>query len=409
VASFYTGTTTAAITVATNGNIGIGTTTPNHTLTVAGDVGAIAFVNTSTREAKTNISYLDATSTAAMFDQLTSLKIATYRYKIENKNDPLRLGFISEDAQTIAPEILSPDGKGVDLYKLATFTLAGVQTLAAKVSAQGLRLESLEDRIAKLESGSVSIASGSPLSVSTSSLADALSGFGVMLKSGIAQFQTLVARQFVASTDANGDSSAGSVTINEGNTYAEIHNGIVTSSTKIFLTFNSQVDGTWWVSDKANGSFRVTLSKAQTADVSFDYFLVQTKGQIATTTPSGASTTPSVIQGGGGSSITTPSPVIIVTPPPSTTSTQTATSTSSSGTATSTTTGTSTPPATASSTPDVSDTATTTDVTNGSQTSTTTSDVTSDGSTPTATPPTDDSSTSSSTSSSSTDSTSTGA
>ncbi|MSU74238.1 tail fiber domain-containing protein, partial [Candidatus Kaiserbacteria bacterium] len=144
------------LTIADNGNIGIGTTTPNHTLDVAGDIGAVGFVNTSTRNLKTNIEYTTASSTEDMLDQLIKLKVATYHYSIENQNNPLRLGFIAEDAQITAPEILSADGKGVDLYKLATFTLAGVQALAAKVALQDTRITSLEARIVALEGGAVS-------------------------------------------------------------------------------------------------------------------------------------------------------------------------------------------------------------------------------------------------------------
>ncbi len=281
----------------TSGTVGIGTTTPNHTLTVAGDVGAIAFVNTSTRSAKDDISYVAATTTASMFDQLTQLKVATYRYKIEDQSDPLRLGFLAEDLQTVAPEVLSPDGKGVDLYKLATFTLSGVQTLAAKVNAQDVRLTSLEARVAALENGSVSSASGSPLALGTTSLASALSGVGVLIEKGIAQFNTLVFRQLVASTDSSGTSSAGSVTLLAGNTTAQVNNALVLPTTKVFVTFNSQITGSWWVSDKTVGSFRVVLSAPQTGDVSFDYFLVQTEGQIATSTPDGSF--PSVAQSSG--------------------------------------------------------------------------------------------------------------
>ena len=271
--------------ITSTGFVGIGTTTPNHTLTVAGDIGAIAFVNTSTRDAKTDISYVTASTTDDMLGQLVNLKVATYRYKIEDQNDPLRLGFIAEDAQQIAPEILSPDGKGVDIYKFATFTLAGVHALAAKVDAQNTRLTSLEARVTALENGSISTASGSPITIGTTSLASALQGFGVLIQKGIAQFNTLVFRQLVASKDADGTSSAGSVTILTGNTVAQVNNSLVLPSTKVFITFNSQITGSWWVSDKAAGSFRVILSAPQATDVSFDYFLVQTEGQIATSTP----------------------------------------------------------------------------------------------------------------------------
>ena len=294
-------------TINSSGNVGIGTTTPNHTLTVAGDVGAIAFVNTSTRDAKDDISYIATSTAEGMFNQLVNLKVATYRYKIEPQSDPLRLGFIAEDAQVVAPEVLSLDGKGVDLYKLATFTLSGVQTLAAKVSAQDVRLTSLEARVAALESGAVSSASGSPITLGTSTLASALQGFGVLIQKGIAQFNTLVFRQLVASTDTNGTSSAGSVTLLAGNTTAQVNNALVLPTTKVFVTFNSQITGSWWVSDKTTGSFRVVLSAPQTGDVSFDYFLVQTEGQIATSTPDGSF--PSVAQSSGPDTV---APVITI-------------------------------------------------------------------------------------------------
>ena len=282
--------------VNSSGSVGIGTIIPNHTLTVAGDIGAIAFVNTSTRDAKTDISYVTASTTDDMLGELVKMKVATYRYTIESQNDPLRLGLIAEDAQGTAPEILSIDGKGVDIYKLATFTLAGVQALAAKVDMQGTRITSLETRVTALESGAISTASGSPITLSTTSLASAFNAFGVLIQKGIAQFNTLVFRQLVASKDADGTSSAGSVTVLTGNTVAQVNNSLVKSSTKVFITFNSQLVGSWWVSDKTDGSFRVVLSSAQSGDVSFDYFLVQTEGQIATSTPNGV---PSVSQSSG--------------------------------------------------------------------------------------------------------------
>jgi hypothetical protein len=277
--------TSTVLTVDANGNIGIGTSTPSHTLEVIGDIAAIAFVNTSTKSAKKDITYASASSTDDRLSQLVNLRVATYRYTLEDEQDPLRIGLIAEDTQAIAPEILSSDGKGVDIYQLATFTLAGVQALAARFDLVETRVASLESRLAALESGAVSSATGSLISLSTSSLASALEGFGVLIQKGIAQFNTLVFRQLVASKDADGTSSAGSVIVLAGNTVAQVNNSLVAPSTKIFVTFNSQITGSWWVSDKASGSFRVILSSPQVSDVSFDYFLVQTEGQIATSTP----------------------------------------------------------------------------------------------------------------------------
>jgi len=188
----------------------------------------------------------------------------------------------------IPSEVLTADGESVDLYKLATYNLSAVEALSTKVDAHEVRLTSLETRIDSLESGAVSSSSGTS-TFSTTSLASAFEGFGVLIQKGIAQFNTLVFRQLVASKDADGTSSAGSVSILTGNTVAQVNNSLVMPSTKVFITFNSQIAGSWWVSDKAVGSFRVVLSEAQPADVSFDYFLVQTEGALATSTPEVAS------------------------------------------------------------------------------------------------------------------------
>jgi hypothetical protein len=235
------------LTVADTGNIGIGTPATSAKLTVSGNVSAGAYE--TVHIPATSFTFASTTVTAEI---------------------PLTVLTVAGD---------------VDLYKLATYTLSGVTALSDRVNAQEVRLTSLESRMTALETGAVSTASNSPIALSTSTLASALSGFGVLVEKGIAQFNTLVFRQLVASKDADGTSSAGSVTIITGNTVAQVNNSLVKASTKVFVTFNTQVAGTWWVSDKTDGSFRVVLSTPQTTDVSFDYFLVQTEGQIATSSP----------------------------------------------------------------------------------------------------------------------------
>jgi hypothetical protein len=198
----------------------------------------------------------------------------------------------------------------VDLYKLATYNLSGITALAAAIDAQNLRITSLEARVSALESGAVSVATGSPFDLSTSTLSSAFGAVGALIKNGLAQFGTLVADQFVAATNSAGTSSAGTVNILAGNTVAQVNNAYVASSTKVFVTFNSPLSGNWYVSNKQPGSFRVILSAPQTSDVSFDYFLVQTEGQATTTTATSTDRGPSVILG---NNLTLPT---IVTPPP---------------------------------------------------------------------------------------------
>ncbi len=265
VLSLYQGTTTPAITISASGNVGIGTTSPNRALTVSGDVGADKFV-------------VPGASSASFTVGTTTL------------------------TAEVPSAVLTADGKGVDLYKLSTFTLATVQSLAVQQAALSAQVSSLAARVAKLENGSISVASGSPVSFSSSTLASALSGFGVLIQKGIAQFGTVVANRFVAATDASGASSAGSGTILAGNTVAQVDNAYAEPTTKVFVTFNAPVTGSWWVSDKAAGSFRVVLSVPQAGDVSFDYFLVQTQGQLATSTPDGTFSQGSSAQSSGTSS-----------------------------------------------------------------------------------------------------------
>jgi len=193
----------------------------------------------------------------------------------------------SGDLTANAPdEVLTADKAGVDLAKLATHTLHDVQDLAAEFAAEDVKLVSLESRVDALESGAVGTGS-TTVNVGTG-LASAFESFGALIQKGIAQFNTLVFRQLVASSDADGTSSAGSISLISGNTVAQVSNSMVKPSTKIFVTFNSQIAGSWWVSDKADGSFRVVLSEAQAGDVSFDYFLVQTEGQIGTPAADGS-------------------------------------------------------------------------------------------------------------------------
>ncbi|MFZ1075413.1 MAG: immunoglobulin-like domain-containing protein, partial [Minisyncoccia bacterium] len=245
--SYYQGTSISAITVDTAGNVGVGTATPNAKLSVSGNIFATSYETTNIAGSSFTFG---ATTTASQ----------------------------------IPAAVLTAAGT-VDLYKLSTYNLAGVQALASEINATEIRLISLEDRVTKLEDGSITSASGSPITLSSSTLASALNSVGILVQNGVAQFNTLVFRQLVASKDADGTSSAGTVTILAGNTVAQVTNSMVKPTTKIFVTFNSQLTGTWWVSNKADGSFRVMLSVPQSSDVSFDYFLVQTEGQIATSSP----------------------------------------------------------------------------------------------------------------------------
>ncbi|GIW68656.1 MAG: hypothetical protein KatS3mg100_150 [Candidatus Parcubacteria bacterium] len=140
------------ITFAPNGNIGIGTTSPQYDLHIAGAVAAESFVALSSREWKEDIQPLSQ-ELAAIAEDATSSPLAllrvlepkTYRYKGAHER---HLGFVAEEAPSV---VRAADGKGIDLYALSTLTVAALQELGARVDRLEVRLAELEEKVTSLQ------------------------------------------------------------------------------------------------------------------------------------------------------------------------------------------------------------------------------------------------------------------
>jgi hypothetical protein len=166
--SYYSATGTPAIFVDAKGNVGIGTTTPNYKLTVDGEVAAKGFINISTKSAKKDIVYITATQEEEILNKIKEANLATYNYNGESCGDnseilnpnsqtnlkseilnpkSCRLGLIAEEAPS---EVLSIDGKGVDLYKMTSFAWLGLKAQESKIDKMELRLADLEAKLANL-------------------------------------------------------------------------------------------------------------------------------------------------------------------------------------------------------------------------------------------------------------------
>ncbi|HVX90324.1 MAG TPA: tail fiber domain-containing protein [Candidatus Paceibacterota bacterium] len=255
-----------ALSVDALGNFGVKAAVTNRALSVGGDVG----VNGTVFANAFSITGGGQVGGALGVNNIT-VSIATTTFSVGTTTITATL-----------PSAVLTASSTADLGKLATYTLADTQALAVKVDALTVRMDSLESRLAKLENGAVGESTTTPLTLSTSTLADALQSFGVYIENGLAQFNTLVASRFVAATDSAGQSSAGSGVIPSGNTVVEIDTSYTEATSKILITMTAPVDGSWYLSDKLDGSFRVHLAQPQDHDVTFDYFIIQTEGQINT-------------------------------------------------------------------------------------------------------------------------------
>jgi hypothetical protein len=294
---------------------------------------------------------LDSADYKQVLEKISGVKVATYYYNsdivcpengsLSIDREPFsgdstcskRLGLIAEEAPL---EVLSADGQGVDLYKLATFTLAGVKELNSEITNHKSQITNLEARIEALEAASsassqdanfqlaLQTLGGETITLSESSItalvsnlyASVINGLqqtGLIIQQGIVKVQNLIAdtlqlNKLVINTtlydtsDPNAikrDSTIGTAQINIGEDNTYIVNNQVTETAKIFVTPEQPValgvcerhsQPEFVISDiKRPQGFMVCASATSSQIVKFNWWIVETiadtRGSIESPSP----------------------------------------------------------------------------------------------------------------------------
>lgn len=172
------------MTLAANGNVGIGTTNPTATLHVMGTVrgnqaGALriqsnygyvdvgpkntgychfytdrvkfyfnkptyatgGFFTYSTREVKKDIRYLSDQEEDRVLDSLADVKLAMYRYKDHQLGDKIHMGLIAEEAPKA---VVSDGGRSIDLYDYISYGITALKALRRRLDRLEARLNASE-------------------------------------------------------------------------------------------------------------------------------------------------------------------------------------------------------------------------------------------------------------------------
>ena len=271
ILSLYQGSTTPAMIIDADGNIGVGTTSPDYKMHIIGDVAATAFVNISTKTSKKDITYITDEEKGTILEKLEAVDVAEYHYKHEDDSAPMRLGLIAEEAPA---DVLSISGKGVDIYKLVTFTLAGVQELADKIKEIWITVKS---NVASILSNKNEI---TELRARIESLESQLN---LTATSNNSTTSSTSSEQATSTTTPGTDTTPPVITIN-GNNPAEINIGDTYSD--LGATVTDDVNENLGVTTYLDGiqTSQISINTASSTTYTISYTATDQAGNTATST-----------------------------------------------------------------------------------------------------------------------------
>lgn len=137
------GTLQDRMTIANNGNVGIGVTAPSEKLDVAGNVHATAYLYTSDRRLKKNIKTLENP-----LEKILKLNGVSFEWKKDNKKT---IGFIAQEVEKIYPELVHTSKNGAKSVEYANIIAPLIEAFKISHQDQEGKIKALEEKNQKLQ------------------------------------------------------------------------------------------------------------------------------------------------------------------------------------------------------------------------------------------------------------------
>ncbi|MBI3949879.1 MAG: tail fiber domain-containing protein [Acidobacteria bacterium] len=152
---FFTNNGQSSMTIATSGNVGIGTVNPGFKLDVAGTIRAANVGVPSDARLKANVTTL--TQALEKLEQLRGVAFQWNALAAPLGHTPGQrdIGVIAQEVEAVFPELINTsktDGyKGVDYSRLTAVLIEAVKELRADNEAKAREIQALQERLAALE------------------------------------------------------------------------------------------------------------------------------------------------------------------------------------------------------------------------------------------------------------------